>query len=195
MSYDGNKIIGVIPMRKGSKRLPNKNIKMLDGMPMFMYSVKQGLKSEFIDTVLLCTNYDLDVSDDLVYVKLPDHLCSDQSSSEVAVKYALEKEGKDFDAVVLLQVTSPLRSVDDIDRSIELFYACEKGVISSDASDKSGKPNGAVYVRHVKHILNGGGFNDKPLIRYWMSSDRSIDVDTIDDFNKVLNYLGDKHEF
>ena len=55
-----NKTIAIIPARGGSKRLPNKNIKLLGGVPLLVHSINYAKQHDFIDTIYVSTN-DVDI--------------------------------------------------------------------------------------------------------------------------------------
>ena len=123
------KILGLIPARGGSKGIPRKNIKVIGGKPLIAYAIEMGLKSESIDLVMVSTEDDeiATISQQFgaqVPVKRPEELARDDSptidSVVHAVKYYLEN-GNKFDAVCLLQPTSPFRTVKDIDNAVKIF--------------------------------------------------------------------------
>jgi CMP-N,N'-diacetyllegionaminic acid synthase len=132
------KILYLITARGGSKGLPGKNIKMLGGKPLFMYSV------EFVNKVLkkgdeLCisTNDDeliaLAKENNLeVPFRRPEELASDTATSDDVIRHAINyyKDAcKEFDAVMLLQPTSPFRTVDDFNTLLKVFEGdCEMAV-------------------------------------------------------------------
>lgn len=116
--------LAVIPARGGSKRLPKKNILDLCGKPLIVWTVESALQSSFIDTVLVSSDDDAILSVAKEYgvqtIKRPDYLSSDTATSFDAIKHAIENTKK-HDYVVLLQPTSPLRTSQHINESIELL--------------------------------------------------------------------------
>jgi len=129
--FNNKKILAIIPARSESKRLPKKNILDFCGRPLIWWSIKAGLGSSHIDTLIVSTDSkeiartSLDYGAEVPFIR-PRKLALDNSSSfdvvEHAVKYCREKLGKDFDAVILLQPTSPLRTKKNIDEALELFF-------------------------------------------------------------------------
>lgn len=122
------KIIAIIPARGGSKGLPGKNIKELCGKPLIAWTVEAGLRSQYIDEVVVSTDTQEIASIALKYgasvpFYRPADLSSDTSTSFDVVKHALsyyKKElNKEFDYIVMLEPTSPLRDTLDIDSAIE----------------------------------------------------------------------------
>jgi CMP-N,N'-diacetyllegionaminic acid synthase len=125
-----NTILGLVPARGGSKGLPGKNIKEIMGKPLIAYTIEEALKSSCIDRVVVSTEDDkiARISKDFgaeVPFKRPSAFATDEASSIDVVLHALrflQKQGPLTDSIMLLQPTSPLRSREDIDRAIELFY-------------------------------------------------------------------------
>jgi CMP-N-acetylneuraminic acid synthetase len=121
----GESILAIIPARGGSKRLPNKNILNLAGKPMIVWSIEAGLKSDYIDEVVVSSDSDeiLKISKEhgAITIKRPDELSNDIATSFQAVEHAIGNLNKTFDYVILLQATSPLRNWKHIDEAIELL--------------------------------------------------------------------------
>ncbi len=132
--YNGKKILAIIPARGGSKRLPNKNILELNGKPLIAYSIEAANKSRYIDKVILSSESSEICSvakcfnADVPFVR-PHELAEDETRSIDVVIHAINALEEEFDDVILLQPTSPLRTTEDIDRAIEVHY--EKEAIST----------------------------------------------------------------
>lgn len=142
------KVLGLIPARGGSKGVPGKNIKLLLGKPLIAYTVEQVKASSQIDRLILSTddNAIADVAKSIgleVPFMRPDELANDTAGSLAVVQHALdfvESQGEKYDAVCLLQVTSPYRPEGCIDDAIKLF--------------KETKPDALVSVRKVPDEFN-----------------------------------------
>lgn len=125
------RVLAIIPARGGSKGLPGKNIKPLCGKPLIGWTIEQARASKHITEIFVSTDSReiADVAESFgvsVPELRPAELASDTASSASFILYTLEKlqrEGQEFDYIVLLEPTSPLREVEDIDRSIELLAA------------------------------------------------------------------------
>ena len=123
------RVLAVIPARAGSKRLPGKNTKMLGGHPLIAWSIVAARNSEcFVDVVVSSDSRDiLDISrryGAMVQGVRPESLATDHSSSADVVIYEAAKyvaRGGDIEAVMLLQPTSPFRTVSSIRAAIEMF--------------------------------------------------------------------------
>ena len=142
------KILAIIPARGGSKGVPRKNIKLLAGKPLLEYTSAVTLKSSLLSKVVISTDDDeiISVAKKLgleIPFKRPKDLATDSSSSLSVILHALEHfESKNiyFDAVCLLQVTSPFRTVEFLDKAIQEF-------IKSDADS-------LISVQEVPHEYN-----------------------------------------
>lgn len=133
------KIVGLIPARGSSKGLPGKNIKEFVKKPLIAWSIEEALKSKYIDTVIVNTeSKDIaDIAKDYgAYVPFlrSKELAKDDSLMIDVIndfQKKLEDDSQSYEIIILLQPTSPLRTAEDIDRSIEFFYKKEaQSVIS-----------------------------------------------------------------
>ncbi len=127
--YKGKSILAIIPARGGSKGLPGKNIRVLCGKPLIAWSIEHAEKSKYVDDVFISTDspeiasvaeqYGVSVPE-----LRPEYLARDSAPSSEFILYTLEKlrnEGKQYDCFILLEPTSPLRDVDDVDKAIEML--------------------------------------------------------------------------
>ncbi|MFD1802491.1 cytidylyltransferase domain-containing protein [Mixta tenebrionis] len=128
------KVLAIIPARAGSKRLKNKNIKMLAGKPLIKWTIDAALGSIYIDEIYVS-------SDSLEVAKIveacgipfpelrPTCLATDDATTNDVISYVVEslkKQRKIFDYIILLQPTSPLRTTEDIDKAINKLYISGK---------------------------------------------------------------------
>ncbi|MBN2964204.1 acylneuraminate cytidylyltransferase family protein [Sulfurospirillum sp. T05] len=122
--YKNKTFLAIIPARGGSKRLPRKNILVLCGKPLVVWSVEAGLKSNYIDRVVVSSDDDeiLEISKQhgAETIKRPDGLASDTAGSFDVIEHAVNNFEK-YDYIVLLQPTSPLRNARHIDEAIGLL--------------------------------------------------------------------------
>ena len=116
--------LAIIPARGGSKRLPRKNILELNGEPLISYSIKAGLDSKYIDKVIVSSDdkeiLDVSKKNKVDTIIRPDSLASDIASTFDAIEHAI-LNSDNYDYIVLLQPTSPLRTATQIDEAIELL--------------------------------------------------------------------------
>lgn len=122
------KIIAIIPARSGSKRIPDKNIRLCNGKPLIVYSIEQAKLSKYIDRVIVSTDseYYADISREagaeIPFIR-PTELASDTAADLGVFRHTLrflaENENYKPDIVVHLRPTHPVREVSDIDKMIE----------------------------------------------------------------------------
>lgn len=123
------KSLFLITARGGSKGIPHKNIKLLNGKPLICYSI--DIARQFVDDGDICVSTD---GEDIIKTvedyglkvpfKRPDELASDTAGSYEVILHAVkfyEDKGIHFDNVVLLQPTSPFRTKDDVEGCIAIF--------------------------------------------------------------------------
>lgn len=127
--YKGKKILAIIPARGGSKGLPGKNIRPLLGKPLIAWSIEHAQKSELVDEIFISTDSQeiADVAEQYG-VKVPElrpaELAVDTAPSSAFIEYTINKykaEDKNFDYFILMEPTSPLREVEDVDKSIRMI--------------------------------------------------------------------------
>lgn len=119
-------VLAIVPARSGSKGLAHKNIKIMNGKPLMVWSIEHALKSEFIDKVIVST-------DSVHYAKIaeesgaivpflrPNSISNDTATSFEVINHTIEymkTQGEYFDIILLLEPTSPLRTLDDIENGI-----------------------------------------------------------------------------
>lgn len=125
-------ILCIIPARGGSKGIPGKNIIDVKGKPLIAYSIEPALevlKAGLISKVIVSTD-----SEEIAKVSRkygaevpflrPDEISGDKAKSVEFMSHALdffEKSGQHFDAVLLLQPTSPLRDALDLKTALEMY--------------------------------------------------------------------------
>jgi len=124
------KYLGLIPARGGSKGVPRKNVRELDGRPLITYTIDAALSAERLDRVLVSTDDEeirsvsREAGAETPFLR-PAKLATDEAPTEPVIHHALdflsESEGYSPDAVVLLQPTSPLRDDEAIDGALERF--------------------------------------------------------------------------
>lgn len=131
---NGKSILAIIPARGGSKGLPGKNIRPLCGKPLIAWSIEAGLACPYIDEIMVTTDSEeiADVARQFgasVPFLRPAELASDTATTFDAVQHVINyyasKRGQQFDYIVLLEPTSPLREKNDIDLMIEKIASVE----------------------------------------------------------------------
>lgn len=139
---EGKKVLAIIPARGGSKSVPRKNIKMVDGLPLIAWTINEAKKSEYIDRLIVSTD-DKEIADvasrygcEVPFLR-PAELAQDHTPGIDPVLHALEMI-PGYDYVILLQPTSPLRKAVDIDGCLEkCIQEKAKSCVSVTLADKS----------------------------------------------------------
>lgn len=131
-------VLALIPARGGSKGIPGKNIKELAGKPLIAYTIEAARSCLCLDDVLVSTDSE-EIAETArkfgawVPFLRPEKLANDTAKTIDAVLYTLHrlaKEGKEYEYVVLLQPTSPLRSGEDIEGAIKLALETGEDVVA-----------------------------------------------------------------
>jgi CMP-N,N'-diacetyllegionaminic acid synthase len=124
------KVLGIITARGGSKGIPGKNLKPLAGKPLLAYTVETARRCAALDRVILSTEDEAiaaagrDLGCDVPFMRPLDLAHDDTPHLPViqhAVRWMRERVNDQPDAVMILQPTSPLRSVDDITAAVGLL--------------------------------------------------------------------------
>lgn len=214
------KLLTIIPARGGSKRLPMKNIRQLGGKPLIQWTIDVAKKAKYISEILVSTDdeaiAEISKSNGLLVPWLrPSFLATDSSTSVEVVLHALDWYESNYglvDGVLLLQATSPFRTVKTIEDGIKLFLndlnaqiigvsECDKPkdsfiisaggylVTNKNLISPSYEINGSFYLSspsNLRKIHSFIGKNTTPLII--RSRKESLDIDTLEDFN-MAEYL------
>ena len=126
MSSTQGKVLAIVPARGGSKGLPGKNLRPLNGRPLVAWPVAAALGAVSVDRVIISTD-DLAIAEaaraagaDVPFLR-PANLAHDTASSMDVILHALEAlalQGQEYEYVVLLEPTSPLTEPGDIDAAL-----------------------------------------------------------------------------
>ena len=134
------KVIAIIPARGGSKGVPGKNRKPVDGKPLISYTIEAALQSKLLSEIYVSSDdqFILDLAAGYQGIKLhvrPDGLATD--SSPVSETVSAISSNTACDAIMLLQPTAPIRTSDNIDDTIRLMDSSKhcNSVISVVAMD------------------------------------------------------------
>lgn len=212
-------LIAIIPARGGSKRLPRKNIKHFLGKPLIAWTIEEALKSKYIEKVFVDTddeeiaNISKNYGAEVPFLRKKD-FAKDKTTSVESIKIFLERLSKEeninSEKFILLQCTSPLRMVENIDESIGIFSKekdadslisvrelghpitwiknLQNGYLNSYFEKNELKndtlylPNGAIYLLKTEVFLKKESFQTQKTIPYIMDYKHSFDIDNIVDF-------------
>jgi CMP-N,N'-diacetyllegionaminic acid synthase len=133
-------VLAIIPARGGSKGVPKKNSRLLDGKPLIAYSIETALASTLITDIVVNTDDDTITNIAEQYsvacIKRDESMAQDDSPVYPVIESSLldieKKTGKIFDLILLLQPTSPFRTGKQTDAAIQMIldHAEINGLIS-----------------------------------------------------------------
>lgn len=203
------RIVGLIPARGGSRRLPRKNLARLAGQPLIHYTCEAALASGALDAVYVNTDSP-DIAEAAASCGVPcpalrpESLARDDTPTRDANLFMLdllERRGERYDALMVLQPTSPLRSAEDIRASAALFETNQPCAVVSmspvgpagwlgrlgrdgrlerlDGEDVIYRLNGAIYI----YLCSDYRSDRQPrrTLVYPMPATRGVDIDTPED--------------
>lgn len=192
--------LGVIPARGGSKTIPRKNLCEVGGKPLLAWTIEHAkntvhelVVSSDDDEILDCA-----VKYDCKVIKRPPRLAQDDTPSLPVVIHALDCMDlpPHFDAVILLQPTSPFRTAEDIRNAIKMLEVksadsvvsmCDRPMFTAYRLRHANRveevprlivPNGAIYAVKTSVLARGDDWFSGEVFAYVMPKDRSLDIDT-----------------
>lgn len=125
-------ILGIIPARANSQRVPGKNLRMLHGKPLVHYAMEAALNSKLLSTIVLSSDslqileHAEKFSDSITTIERPPQYSTNSSPAIDYVRHALSyiqnEQKKEFDIVAIIQASSPLTRGNDIDNTIQLLF-------------------------------------------------------------------------
>ena len=212
------KTIAIIPARGGSKRLPNKNLMLLNGIPLLAHSILFAQKHSFIDAVYVTTD-DANIKKfALEYgakvIDRPVALSGDFEPTISALKHVLEQIAP-VENIILLQPTNPLRPENLLNEAFDIFNKnnCESLFTVSPNHQKLGKilnynfipynyqigqrsqdlellfyENGLLYITKSKLISDNIIISENAFPLIVNHIFGTVDIDTQDDFD-YANYI------
>lgn len=209
------KFLFVIPARGGSKGIPHKNIKHLAGKPLIYYAI--DVAKAFCKDADICVSTDDPAIRECVEAyplevpfMRPEELATDQAGTYEVLLHALahyEGKGMFYDAIVLLQPTSPFRKISQIKEAMDLYHPSVDMVVSvkeshaptvlcnentegfleltfnKNAGRRQDMPryyeyNGAIYIINTDSLKREPIGAFKRKLKYVMDEESSLDIDT-----------------
>ena len=209
------KVVSLIPARKGSKGIPNKNLIDLCGKPLIYYSIEASKKS-LVEETWVSSDSDeiLEISKNYgaKTIKRPPEISNDQSTSEEALLHFASNV--EFDIIVFIQCTSPQIESNDIDQGIEKMKKHDSVVSVCETNQMFWDSSGPLYDLEkrsrrqdgVKRYLETGSFfitTKKNLLQFnnrisgnigfvEIPKSRSFDIDTYEDLKIVETLINSK---
>ena len=210
------KLVTVIPARGGSKRLPGKNIRPLDGKPLIAYSIEYS-KNEIPEAEVFVSTDGEDIAKvseqyGATVLKRPDELGGDYVTSSQVLQWVSQNQLPDYNYLVLLQATNPLRPAGMIQEALKQMqeHHAESLMSVSTLIMKLGKikegkyvpfnyqlgqrsqdleplyfENGLLYITS-KRMIDAGKIYDENSLPFICDDELAqVDIDTIEDFKKA----------
>lgn len=208
---DKKEYLGVIPARRGSKRIQNKNTRLICGKPLIYWTIKSAKESKMLDGIVvttdddiiksICSNLKIDIID------RPKELAGDNISLHPVLAHIIEKT--DADNIVLLRPTSPIRNGNLIDECINRFKSFNADSLCTGFTNKEMpafiiedtasqlikgwfQNDGNIEIHTKESVLSEKGFGNKK-IKYETDDIYHIEIDTEIDFiiaETLMKYLG-----
>jgi CMP-N-acetylneuraminic acid synthetase len=216
------RVLAVIPARKGSERLPQKNIKNFCGKPLIEWTIEAALNSEWITKTVVSSDDEAvlgmkDRFNRADFIKRPAELATNISTSVDVVLHAMNLQPAAFDYVILLQPTSPLRNFRHINQAIEDCINSNAGSLVSVRKSQDNLNfvlvkdpqstfylsekikaencwvlNGAIYIAGWKSFLTDKKFVVNSTGIFEMDFESSIDIDTAEDLARAEAIMAGK---
>lgn len=195
-------VLALIPARGGSKRLPRKNLQTVGTDSLVNRAVRSAFAAGIFDHVVLTTDSDEIANhakgefNHLKIFKRPSELAEDDTPMLEVLRHAVVQFKHPPDDIVLLQPTSPFRTVDDIREAYTLYQDKEADAVVSVTEPEAdlvfrvghaGRmradpgvvvPNGAVYILRRDALMCGHDWYSGCSYAYKMPKERSMDIDT-----------------
>jgi len=136
-------VLAIIPARGGSKGLPGKNIRSLGGLPLIAWTIQAAIKSGCFSKIIVSTDC-MEIADiaksygaEVPFIR-PAKFATDTASAVDVVLHALNTLDDEYDAIVLLQPTSPFRTEHDITKAFDIYNTANvTSLVSITEVDKS----------------------------------------------------------
>lgn len=200
------KVLGIIPARGGSKRVPRKNLRPLGGKPLITWAVETAYHSRVFDKVVISSeDEEIGRLHPELWWRRDPKLAEDNSPMLPVVTEIVDHIKADV--VILMQPTSPFRTAEDIQNALYLLNSSKGDAVISvteapnDLCYEVGfakrlrdvpnvvVPNGCLFLITREALLDGYSWFTAPLTYgYSMPKDRSLDIDTEVDF-ELARYL------
>lgn len=204
-------MIGVIPARGGSQRLPGKNLFLLRGTPLIAYTIEMALKASSLKRVFVSTD-NPDIAEtakifNAEVVMRPQELATDESPIDDALRHVVEylraEQGFHTDIVVSMQANVPIRKDGEIDRLVQGLQATAWATAIATACKVSQRPEwaklliseGTMEIRSLMEAGTSYRTQDLPDLYFLDGSIIAVRAEVLQNTagdRRVHAYLGDR---
>jgi CMP-N,N'-diacetyllegionaminic acid synthase len=210
------RVLGVIPARGGSKRIPHKNLRIVAGKPLIQWTIEAAKQSHRLTTWVVSTDdegiRDVALALGAYVIRRPDELAEDDTPTGHVLVHATQwMEPDPFDMVVCLHPTSPVRDKGHIDEAIRVLAESKLsvlasmcplpnkrhgniGTITAGCWNGSSWPhyilNASIYAIKRDWLMMTGEHVANPVVPFFMDRKHSVDVDEEIDLKIAELYLG-----
>ena len=209
--------LAIIPARGNSQRIRNKNLIKLNKKPLIYWTIVSAIRSKYISKVCVTSDskkiLDYSKKFNVTTILRPKNLSGNIIMPDHAIKHAYLKLKKEYDYIVMLQPTSPLRTYRDIDNSIDIILKNKSNSLFSSSIesrfiwkknkityqpinyDLKNRPrhqdvsfyfeNGSIYISESKLFIQKTNRLGGKISTYVMPFEKSIDIDNIEDLKEA----------
>jgi CMP-N-acetylneuraminic acid synthetase len=217
--------VALVPLRGGSKSIPNKNIKVIGGKPLCAWVLKAAAQSKLVDSVYVSTDSAkisevvLNLELDIKIIDRPTKYSTDKASTESVMMHFLEQVN--FDKLITIQATSPLLTSSCIDKALAQFTKNNADSMLSGVRAKrffwndEGIPinynylkrprrqdfkgtfmeNGAFYITKLEILKKYKCRLGGKIDLFEMSQENAIEIDEEEDWELVSNLIEQKRKW
>ena len=176
------KIICIIPARKNSSRLKNKNTLNFCGRPLFEWTIRLSKKVKYLNQIVISSddkkilNYKKRYPK-MIFLKRPKNISKKYTKISEVIKHTLKyfkKFGKKFDAVVILQPTSPLRKIKTINLALKKFIKYKPDYLASVSEIKNTQYPNMLILKKNKEFVQDTVLLNKSLKKKYFCLDGGV---------------------
>ena len=185
------KFICIILARKNSKRIKNKNIKILNDRHLIEWTIDFAKQINIFKNIILSTDShlirEIGLKKFIECKKLRRGDLAKDDTKSIDVVFEIIKNIEKTKNFILLQPTSPFRSKQDILKAIQVYKSTKKNIYSAYFEKKISKviPNGNFYIFSKKELIETGSFISDDTLPYLQRGHYNTDIDILGDFQKA----------
>lgn len=197
MTIKGHKILAVIPARGGSRRIPNKNMKLFHGKPIIQYSIDTAMASDIFDEIIVSTDSQ-EIRDfveklGVKYQPRLSYMAQDEIGTQAVgasvLKLDAQMNKSRFDMVCIIYATAPMMTANDLARGMRALFDdpdCSYVYAAEEAPDNSGFAHaGQFYWCRSIPLLFGEELDGPSTKVIYIDPRRVCDINTPEDWERA----------